>query len=90
MAPRKASTVKGPAKRSTKTTVEVANETPAIAPQTPHLNGDANGVAKNGIPTYDQIQLRAYELFLMRGGSHGNDWNDWFRAESELRSSKIE
>src|ERR1017187_3709725 len=35
-----------------------------------------------------QVQLaitrRAYELFEARGREHGHDWEDWFRAESEL------
>ena len=35
-----------------------------------------------------QIQLsiarRAYELFEMRNREHGHDWEDWFRAESEM------
>jgi HSP20 family molecular chaperone IbpA len=35
-----------------------------------------------------QIQLaitrRANELFQIRGREHGHDWEDWFRAESEL------
>jgi HSP20 family protein len=35
-----------------------------------------------------QVQLaiarRAYELFESRGWEHGHDWEDWFRAESEL------
>lgn len=35
-----------------------------------------------------QLQLaiarRAYELFQLRGGEHGHDWEDWFRAESEI------
>ena len=35
-----------------------------------------------------QLQLaiarRAYELFELRGGEHGHDWEDWFRAESEI------
>jgi HSP20 family protein len=30
------------------------------------------------------IARRAYELFEKRGGEHGHDWEDWFRAESEL------
>jgi HSP20 family protein len=30
------------------------------------------------------IALRAYELFEARGAEHGHDWEDWFRAESEL------
>jgi HSP20 family molecular chaperone IbpA len=35
-----------------------------------------------------QVQLditrRAYELFQIRGREHGHDWEDWFRADSEL------
>jgi len=35
-----------------------------------------------------QVQLaiasRAFELFETRGFEHGHDWEDWFRAESEL------
>ena len=30
------------------------------------------------------IAGRAYELFEARGAGHGHDWEDWFRAESEL------
>ncbi len=30
------------------------------------------------------ITRRAYELFEMRGREHGHDWEDWFRAESEV------
>ena len=32
----------------------------------------------------EQIRARAYELFLSRGGVHGDDWLDWFRAQHEL------
>jgi HSP20 family molecular chaperone IbpA len=30
------------------------------------------------------IARRAFELFETRGREHGHDWEDWFRAESEL------
>jgi hypothetical protein len=30
------------------------------------------------------IASRAYELFEKHGCEHGRDWEDWFRAESEL------
>lgn len=30
------------------------------------------------------IARRAYELFEGRRSEHGHDWEDWFRAESEL------
>ncbi len=32
----------------------------------------------------EQIARRAYELWLERGGNHGDDQGDWHRAEREL------
>jgi hypothetical protein len=32
----------------------------------------------------DAIAVRAYELFLARGGAHGHDREDWFQAEREI------
>jgi hypothetical protein len=52
------------------------------------LNGSpaaASSGEKNGTsPGFEQIQRRAYELFMARGGTHGCDWADWFTAEQEL------
>jgi hypothetical protein len=42
--------------------------------------GESNGAS----PSFEQIQRRAYELFLGRGAIHGYDWADWLRAEQEL------
>ena len=36
----------------------------------------------------DEIALRAYELFMARGGAHGNDLDDWLVAESELMRAR--
>jgi HSP20 family protein len=33
---------------------------------------------------FDQIARRAYELFENRGGFHGQDQDDWYRAESTV------
>jgi hypothetical protein len=30
-----------------------------------------------------RLQRRAFEFFQERGGEHGRDWEDWFRAENE-------
>ena len=58
----------------------------AVAPLS--LNGQSTtGVAAvhNGAsPSFEQIQRRAYELYIARGGTHGCDWADWFTAEQEL------
>jgi hypothetical protein len=39
-----------------------------------------------GRPTYEEICQRAYEIFLERGGQHGEDLGDWLRAEQELKA----
>lgn len=35
-------------------------------------------------PTIEQIQLRAYEIFLERSGAPGSEVEDWLQAEREL------
>jgi Protein of unknown function (DUF2934) len=42
---------------------------------------------REGICSMEQIRMRAYELFMARGGCHGNDLGDWFMAERELTGS---
>jgi len=32
----------------------------------------------------EQIRLRAYELYLARGGEDGHDVEDWLEAEAEI------
>jgi len=34
--------------------------------------------------THDDIAIRAYELYLARGGQSGSDIDDWLCAEREL------
>jgi hypothetical protein len=34
--------------------------------------------------TREQIENRAYEIYLRRGGENGSDQEDWFAAEREL------
>jgi hypothetical protein len=36
------------------------------------------------MPVEHVIRMRAYELFLQRGGGHGHDQDDWLAAEREL------
>ena len=40
-------------------------------------------VAKNQ-PTAEEIAVRAYQIYLERGGAPGNEFEDWIRAEREL------
>jgi hypothetical protein len=39
-----------------------------------------------GAPTREQIQARAYEIYLERHGAPGSQIDDWLRAERELVS----
>ncbi len=36
------------------------------------------------LPTHEEIERRAHELYLKRGGQHGRDIDDWLAAEAEL------
>ena len=38
-------------------------------------------------PAFEQIQLRAYEIYIQRGRHDGLDLDDWFQAEKELKTS---
>ena len=36
-----------------------------------------------------KVALRAYELYLARGGTHGADVDDWLKAEMEVLGQSI-
>ncbi len=88
----------GTPRRSTSSRKTTAKKT---APVTP-IREDNLGVAENGasqVPAANQtvmtqlhpgveeeIRVRAYELYLERGGQDGFDQEDWRRAEEEILS----
>jgi hypothetical protein len=37
-----------------------------------------------GHPAREEIELRAYQIYVERGGAHGQDVTDWLQAEREL------
>ena len=47
--------------------------------------GDTVAARPSEDPTDEQIRARAYEMYLERGGDHGLDFDDWVRAERELK-----
>ena len=47
-------------------------------------NGSTNG-RDPAIAIDEQIRMRAYELYLDRGGRPDDDLGDWLQAEQELR-----
>ena len=36
------------------------------------------------LPLEDQIQRRAYELYVLRGNQSGSELEDWLQAEEEV------
>ncbi|MFY9562202.1 MAG: DUF2934 domain-containing protein [Terriglobales bacterium] len=37
----------------------------------------------------DEIRRRAYEIYLQRGGTPGNESEDWLVAEQEVRARQV-
>jgi hypothetical protein len=42
---------------------------------------------KRKVATQEEIELRAYEIYLKRGGKNGSALDDWLAAEKELSVS---
>ena len=42
-----------------------------------------------GEPPIEDIQVRAYEKYMARGGEHGRDLEDWGHAQAELREEFV-
>jgi hypothetical protein len=38
----------------------------------------------------NSIRQRAFDIFVKRGEAHGNDQDDWFQAEKEIRHQSEE
>jgi hypothetical protein len=38
-------------------------------------------------PTFEQVQIRAYEIYIQRGRTDGLDLTDWLQAEKDLKTS---
>jgi hypothetical protein len=66
----------------------VAKTSPAEAkPEPRKLEVVKNGSRRNLVPINldDEIRQRAYELYEQRGAAGGNEADDWFNAEREIR-----
>ena len=55
------------------------------APMSVKASKTISMVAKHE-PTHEEIAVRAFELYLDRGGLPGHHEEDWLRAEAELRA----
>jgi hypothetical protein len=50
-----------------------------VETEAPAPNGNGNGE-----PIAETIRLRAYEIFMARNGSSGDELSDWLTAEREV------
>ena len=69
---------------STTETSDIAGPTDAV--DTADDMGDVSAADMG--PSEDEIRTRAYQRYLERGGSHGQDFDDWLEAERELKTRK--
>jgi hypothetical protein len=46
-----------------------------------------DGSAAPDVPFEDAIRIKAYELYLARGGAPGHELEDWLAAERALRET---
>jgi len=40
------------------------------------------------LPLDERIQMRAYELYVLRGNESGSELDDWLQAEDEIREEE--
>lgn len=40
------------------------------------------------LPLEERIQMRAYELYVLRGNQSGSEMDDWLQAEDEVRDAE--
>jgi hypothetical protein len=72
--------------KSSKGKVEKA--APAPAPKAPvkPVAKAAPAAAKPYEPTQEEIQTRAFEIYVSEGCKEGSDLENWLRAEKDLRA----
>ncbi len=90
--PRKALAKKGVTKKPVETPmVELAaaapvSEVPAVKARTTAAVKGKTKAKSLQVNINDIIRLRAYEIYLQRGGTPGNPHEDWRVAEREVRA----
>jgi hypothetical protein len=73
--------------KSNKGKFEKAAPTPAAkAPPAKPATKPAPVVGKSYEPTPEEIQTRAFEIYVGEGCKGGSDLENWLRAEKELRA----
>jgi hypothetical protein len=58
---------------------------PAVPPAESPSNGSTAAASMSSEPSEEDVRLRAYHRFLHRNGGSGSEFDDWVKAEKELR-----
>jgi len=82
-----------PTKRTRKTTSKAGNGVHAddgngAAAQSVSVTPEVSSGAYVSSSLEEQIRVRAYQLYLERGGSGGSPEQDWFRAQQEIHGRR--
>ena len=60
------------------------------APSDKSPGGEERAAGTGGNSALDtEIRLRAYQLYVERGGEHGRDLDDWLQAKREFESGAL-
>ena len=78
-APKKTAAKKAPAKSA-------AKKASAAKAAAASVGSPSHSAKPSEFELYEEIRLRAYELYQERGGQDGSHEDDWRRAEAEVRS----
>ncbi|HEX8881195.1 MAG TPA: DUF2934 domain-containing protein [Candidatus Acidoferrum sp.] len=46
--------------------------------------GEAVNPSAADSPSLEEVRIRAYEIYIERGGQPGHDLDDWYQAEREF------
>ena len=75
-----------PKKETTKKTTTRSKTTGSrTSASTKKSNGTKKVTLVSPVEIDQKIRSKAYELYLKRGAYHGNDMEDWFKAEKEVK-----
>ncbi|MGD0972934.1 MAG: DUF2934 domain-containing protein [Candidatus Korobacteraceae bacterium] len=77
------------AKKTSNSSTAKKNSGAKKAPVAPSPDVNPGTISVAPPVTEEQVRLRAYELFLQRGGFWGNPEQDWFQAEAEVRARRV-
>jgi len=81
-----ASKTPGTPRKSTSSRKTQARQPSPVTPIREGAAGTENGAAQVHPGIEEEIRVRAYELYLERGGQDGFHQEDWSRAEAEILS----